>query len=461
MWQYHDKKMQELKALYNRISKQTQNQLQEIFDSIDFDFSNLYSIVDNKKKNRINTYIEEWKDKGLLTGYFGVLANNIYKRTRVKNSEILELLIYGAYVEEQAKLNESELKIFKSDVGHYYQQGQDEVNKSLNQKKIVSVIPDAIFLAMLDMPNAKGYVYNDYIQSILRFNAEQLYRQVVIDIQQQKQLKIDSDIYQNIIKRQQNQKLNINGDKISGDVDLTLIGLNNRAKSEGIYSLDQKAKVKFISVEDNNTTKMCRSLEGQIFNVHDWNEFERYSETNGRTTKYKCYGLIPGLNLPPIDDYFHWCRSTIAYNLGFSREDLLNAKHLNDDEYGALKRYISSESYKINSSLYNNKSLTTQQSKLKENLDQALRHMPIYKGIVKRSVRVETPEQLSKILSVFDNDTRIGAWESYISSSKNVYDNSFNLQFTIKSKTGRDLSLLNDEGGRRSVICPQYTIPTN
>jgi len=66
--------------------------------------NNLYNIADIKTKNIVNTYIEEWKDKGLLTGYFGMLANNIYKKNRVKNSVILELLIYGTYIEEQNKL---------------------------------------------------------------------------------------------------------------------------------------------------------------------------------------------------------------------------------------------------------------------------------------------------------------------------------------------------------------------
>lgn len=154
-WQYHDNKMIELKKIYNKVSKQTQNRLQEIFDSIDFDFNNLYSITDNKTKTRINTYIEEWQDEGLLTGYFGTLAKNIKNRTRVKNSEILELLIYGAYIEEQSKVEEKELNTFKDVANYYYQQGQEEVNKTLNKKKIVSVIPDAIFLALMNIPNAK------------------------------------------------------------------------------------------------------------------------------------------------------------------------------------------------------------------------------------------------------------------------------------------------------------------
>lgn len=187
------------------------------------------------------------------------------------------------------------------------------MNKTLKKKKKVSVISDAIFLALIDMPNSKGYVWNEYIETIIKYNADQIYRQATIDLQQQKELDITNDIYQNLIKRQQNSKLNINGDKISGDIDLTLIGINNQAKVEGIYSFDKKAKCKFISVEDEVTTKMCHSLNGQEFYIHDWNEFERYSKSNDCIKKYRCYGLVTGLNLPPINDGFHWCRSYIVY----------------------------------------------------------------------------------------------------------------------------------------------------
>lgn len=335
-WQYHDSKMLELKKIYNKISKQTQNRLQEIFDSIDFDFNSLYSIADSNTKKRINTYIEEWKDKGLLTGYFGTLAKNIYSRTRVKNSEILELLIYSAYIEEQSKLNDKELNIFKEDANYYYQQGQEEVNKTLKKKKIVSVMPDAIFLALLDMSNSKGYTWNEYLEIIIKYNADQIYRQAIIDIQQQKELDIYSEIYQNLIKRQQNSKLNINKDKISGNVDLTLIGINNKAKIEGIYSFDDKAKVKFIGINDEKQTDMCKSLDGQEFYIHDWNEFYRYSKSNGRITKYKCYGLVVGLNCPPIDDNFHWCRSYIMYLPPVEKEEKIE---YNEAEYVRKNKY--------------------------------------------------------------------------------------------------------------------------
>ena len=143
--------MQKLKIIYQKTSKQTQNRLQELFDTFNLISENIYNIADNKTKKRINVYIESWKEQGLLknNNYFSVLANNIYRRTRVKNSEILELLIYSAYVEEQNKLEEQEKQIMYEDTNYYYEEGQKEVNK----KKKSSIIPMALFLALLDQPN--------------------------------------------------------------------------------------------------------------------------------------------------------------------------------------------------------------------------------------------------------------------------------------------------------------------
>ncbi len=245
------------------------------------------------------------------------------------------MLIYGAYIEEQSKLEETELNTFKDVVNYYYQQGQLEVNNTLPKKKrkLVSVIPDAIFLALLDMQNEKGYIWKQYIEATIKYNTDQIYRQMLVNIQQGKENNIDNSVYQNIIKKQQNFKLNINGDKISGAVDNELVGLNNLAKAEGIYSFDDKARVIFVSLNDDRRTKMCESLDGQEFYVHDWNEFKRYSKVNDSIVKYRCYGLIVGLNCPPINDGFHWCRSFIVYLPPVEKEEKVEYNDLKYPEY--------------------------------------------------------------------------------------------------------------------------------
>lgn len=291
--------MLELKKIYNRVSKQTQNKLQEIFDSFSIDFEHLYNIADNKIKKRVNTYIEEWKDKGLLKGYFGMLANNLYKRTRVKNNEILEVLIYGAYIEEQSKLEETEFNTFKEVANYYYMQGQEEVNHTLPKKKrkIVSVIPDAIFLALLDMPNYSGLNWEQYIQTILQYNAQQIYKQVILNIQQQKELEIQNNEFQRILNRQQNAKLCINNEKKSGFIDTQMIGINNLAKVEGIKAIaEDNAQVEFWAVTDENSTEMCQSMNGLKFYINKENEFDRYwGETKKelKLVRVKIKGLVP------------------------------------------------------------------------------------------------------------------------------------------------------------------------
>ena len=187
---------------------------------------------------------------------------------------------------------------------------------SKKDRKPINILKWALFLALLDEPNVKGYVFEQYIQITIQFNAQQIYRQMTIDLQQQKQPDITNDIYQNLIKRQNNSKLNINGNKISGDIDTQMIGLNNIAKVEGIKEIDNNAQVRFIAVEDEKTTPMCHSLDGQLFYINKENIFNRhYSETQKdlRIEKIKCFGLVIGLNLPPISHHFHWCRSTIIY----------------------------------------------------------------------------------------------------------------------------------------------------
>ena len=447
MWEQHDKYMKQLKLLYNKTSKQTQNRLQELFDTFNFTLENIYNIADNKTKKRINTYIESWKEQGLLTGYFGMLANNIYKRTRVKNSEILELLIYSAYIEEQNRIKEQEKQIMYEDANYYYEQGQQEVNK----KKKPSILAMALFLALLDQPNYSGFNWKQYIEATIQYNAQQIYKQAILNIQQQKDLEIDSSEFQTIINRQNNQKLNINNDKISGAVDLQMIGLNNLIKIEGIKEVaEDNSKVRFIAVEDDKTTLMCDNLNNQEFYINKENVFDRYyGETQKELTmqRIRCNGLVLGLNLPPIQHHFHYCRSTIVYNSNYKSKDFRNGNVLGEEQYKSLKQYLKSMSYKINSKLYNNEKLSEEDKEYIQNLDNALKGMPIYKGWVKRCVYVRDSEDVSNILSIFNNEQKIGHWNSYISSALGVYDTNFKMIMKIKSKTGRNLSTLNDEGG--------------
>lgn len=300
---------------------------------------NIYNTADTKNKKMTNIYIEELKEKGLLKGNFGLLAINIYRRTRVNNNEILELFIYGAYIEEQDKLDKQEKQIIYEDVNYYYKQGQEEVIQANKKKKQSSIIPDAIFFALLDMQSANGFNLQQNIQVTIQYNAQQLYKQALINIQQQKELEIENNEFQRIINQQQNSKLYINGDKISGMIDNQLIGLNNMAKVEGIKKQDNNAKVTFLGNIDGKETPMCHSLHRQEFYIDKENIFNRYyGETvkELKIKKIKCFGLILGINLPPISHHFHWCRSMVVYVPPVEKE---KKTEYNEVEYVRKNKY--------------------------------------------------------------------------------------------------------------------------
>lgn len=246
--------------------------------------------------------------------------------------------------------------------------GQREVNK----KKKSSILTMALFLALLDQPNYSGFNWKQYIEAIMQYNVQQIYKQAILNIQQQKGLEIDSSEFQTIINRQNNQKLNINNDKISGAADLQMIGLNNLAKVEGIKSnTDDNAQVEFWAVTDEHSTEMCQSMNMMRFYINKENKFDRYwgnSKKDIKLMPVRVKGLIPGVNLPPIMYYWHWCRSTIIYvspvakqgkseyNLDIPKiskdiKQVLNETKLNSNVKRLFNKYLTSNNAKIDNDL--------------------------------------------------------------------------------------------------------------
>ena len=179
------------------------------------------------------------------------------------------------------------------DANYYYQEGIKEVDK----KKKPSIISMALFLALLDKPNYSGFNWNQYIEATIQYNAQQIYKQAILNMQQQKELEIDSSEFQTIINRQNNQRLNINNDKISGAADLQMIGLNNLAKVEGIKSnTDDDAQVEFWAVTDEHSTEMCQSMNMMRFYINKENKFDRYwgnSKKDIKLMPVSVKGLVP------------------------------------------------------------------------------------------------------------------------------------------------------------------------
>lgn len=252
-----------------------------------------------------------WREDGLLEGYFGTRCNNIYRRKRVTNNEILELYIYYCYMMYERDVRDYEQETFRHLANYYYKDGQKQVGEEPKE------IPNSVYLTLIGTPCVNGYTLEAYKGAKALNSTYQTHRQAIIQIQQGQTPKVKDMEHE--IKKQSDERLKV-GAKISGVIDMILIGINNLAIIKGIELALKKrniddGQVRFIAVLDERTTKMCKSLDNQLFYIHAKNTFTRWSDSDGKMKKYTCTGLVQGLNLPPINNHFHWCRSTIIYNI--------------------------------------------------------------------------------------------------------------------------------------------------
>ena len=111
---------------------------------------------------------------------------------------------------------------------------------------------------------------------------------------------------------------------------------------------------------------------------------------------------------------------------------------LTEKEQHALNRYLSSESYPLNDKLRRGVKPSKEEIKWMKDLDSALDQMPEYHGTLYRSVSDFGIEDVNMFIqSHVVGESKL--FESYLSSSKAVYDENFPIQYVIRSKHGKDI----------------------
>lgn len=316
-WNYVDKQLIKYFKVYKSISQKTKDKLQDIFNSLNITYSDINKNLSLNLKKRLDRYIEALKEKGLLRDYFGYTARLLYSRKNVTYRELIEFMIMAIYIEEYAELEKFNDAFFYNIADNSYKQGakdiKDAIHKSFNS---------SIYYVLMNIPILDTTV-KQYLYSIALTNANEIYKQVLINLQLRKELNIDSKQFQNLLLKQRNRIININEDKYSGGVVNVVENLVNNAYLQAGIDNDVK-QCRFIAEIDNKTTKMCSSLDGQLFYLDKMNVYQRWSEVDKKYVTYHTKGLVLGENLPPIINHFHWCRSTITYLIDKSFEEVYN-----------------------------------------------------------------------------------------------------------------------------------------
>ena len=300
-----------------KINRNMYNRIQDILNGINYSYDDLYRPATVNQVKKFRNKVEEVKDKYDLKGYTGYTINNLYKRTKLKNSEILIGLLTLAYYEQMMEQNKQEKKLFDEVKNVSYIEGQEEYIEVAEKKrnKIIYNIPKLAFAGMVAY---NGYKWIDYKEGNISYNTKLLFGAIAIILQQNKELDINNDVIIKILVKQNRAYFAIKDvepsnnytDVYYGSLDNQVVYLANQYALAGMKKQGCK-KVRFIAVMDDKTTDMCESLDNQVFSISGWNTYSRYSAEDKKNIIYKTKGLEVGANLPPINNHIHHCRSTI------------------------------------------------------------------------------------------------------------------------------------------------------
>ena len=181
-----------------------------------------------------------------------------------------------------------------------------------------------MILALLLLPNEKGTTYYEQNDAQTIYNAEQISKQVTVDIMANQEPDIRDDGYTLLFDRQKRQEINKKKDdkqqdKYSGIIDSESTFIINQVKL-ALYGAYDFHYCQFVGIEDDKQTEMCKSLNGQIFKLDELNVYSRYSSLDKKDAVYHTIGMVVGENLPPITNHVHACRSWITVYKGIEED---------------------------------------------------------------------------------------------------------------------------------------------
>ena len=302
--------------LLNKLEKQvlkqyTTTDLEEEIKKIQATYSLDTKIASKSNVERFKGYIS--KKYNILNDYGKYWAKKLIKKTKIQNNEIVEFLLYIIYNEKENELDNYENLVIKELVEETYKTEIEAIKKEKPKLKIPNPPIYVLYgLSLLSLPNANGYIWKDYKNTMTMYNANETYRYLLVNG--------DKDI-KDLLKKQKNRYLKrkekpSKEDTYTGAFEDEMVYVVNATKIKA-YEDAGITKVKFIAVHDLSTTPMCQSLDGQEFYIDRGkiNTYKRYSARDESIITYKTRGLEIGDNLPPINNHYHHCRSTITYIL--------------------------------------------------------------------------------------------------------------------------------------------------
>ena len=146
------------------------------------------------------------------------------------------------------------------------------------------------------------------------------------------------------------------------------------------------------------------------------------------------------------DDFNKWLEDnnlTRDYNREYIEKNYNWINNITKDEKYALNTYISSNSYMINDALRNNYPLDDRLSNIVKNIDSVLDKIPNTKGTFNRSLFFDNEDNYNEFIKTLSSPIEKVKFKSFISMSKDIYDEKDNIRLIMRCKTAKDISMIN------------------
>ena len=119
MWDYVDKQLLKYYSKHRDIDKELEYRIQNVFN-MGFEFSSLYQYANSNVLRQFKTRIKMFKEKYNKNDYVSYLIDKYKNRTRIKNNEILRIMLLMEYAEVYQKNYNNQLALFDEISEHYY-----------------------------------------------------------------------------------------------------------------------------------------------------------------------------------------------------------------------------------------------------------------------------------------------------------------------------------------------------
>lgn len=254
---------------YNEYYKKQNISLMDEIENVTnmgFEYEDLNKYADSKKLSRFRRETLKIIELDVLSDYQGYTARKMLNKRRLKNKDILLWLIIYKYAYCNYLLKEFEKETIKNINDYFIRETKRQCQEIT--KRDLKINNDKLFNEAMDLPNNLGYEWDVYRDSIVDYDANEMYQNIITNLREGKEL-IDKDL----LDRQKNRIINVKKhgmyeDRYFGTLDNQVNWVTSYGQMQIFYYYGIE-EVRIMGILDEKTCEICEQYIGEIYPIDE------------------------------------------------------------------------------------------------------------------------------------------------------------------------------------------------